>query len=163
MPNVTLSVSDSLKENMDNFPEVSWSNVCRNAIENYLDSRSSSNPIARAKYLELKENEQGEGYKFGLDFSQLLVEETSYHEIRRIFAHIHYWEYVTYDDDWISSWIFDDVSDPYHVKYMKTFDEYSEKKGRLEWLLKKANQQEGFHKNLEFIEGMIKALREVFK
>jgi cytochrome c553 len=32
MPNVTVSVDDSLKEQMDNHPEINWSEVARQAI-----------------------------------------------------------------------------------------------------------------------------------
>jgi len=32
MPNVTISVDDSLKDQMDNHPEINWSEVARQAI-----------------------------------------------------------------------------------------------------------------------------------
>lgn len=32
MPNVTVSVDDTLKEQMDNHPEINWSEVARQAI-----------------------------------------------------------------------------------------------------------------------------------
>lgn len=39
MPNVTLSVSVEMKERMDSFSEVSWSDVCRSSIQSYLEER----------------------------------------------------------------------------------------------------------------------------
>ena len=33
MPNVTVAVDDSLKEQMDNHPEINWSEVARRAIQ----------------------------------------------------------------------------------------------------------------------------------
>jgi len=44
MPNVTISVPDELKTEMDKFPEVSWSEICRNAIGSYIQSRKNPTP-----------------------------------------------------------------------------------------------------------------------
>jgi len=44
MPNVTISVSDELKAEMDKFPEVSWSEICRNAITKYIEERKRPTP-----------------------------------------------------------------------------------------------------------------------
>lgn len=43
MPNLTISVPEKLKTEMDKFPEVSWSEICRKAITRYIDQRK--NPI----------------------------------------------------------------------------------------------------------------------
>jgi len=42
--NVTISVSDELKAEMDNFPEVSWSEICRKAISRYISERKNPTP-----------------------------------------------------------------------------------------------------------------------
>jgi len=44
MPNVTISVPDELKTEMDKFPEVSWSEICRNAISQYIAQRKNPTP-----------------------------------------------------------------------------------------------------------------------
>jgi len=44
MPNVTISVSDELKAEMDKFLEVSWSEICRNAISQYISERKNPTP-----------------------------------------------------------------------------------------------------------------------
>ena len=44
MPNVTISVSDELKTEMDKLSEVNWSEVCRNAIFIYMEQRKNPTP-----------------------------------------------------------------------------------------------------------------------
>lgn len=44
MPNVTISVPDGLKSEMDKYPEVSWSETCRKAITRYIDQRKNPTP-----------------------------------------------------------------------------------------------------------------------
>ena len=44
MPNVTISVPDELKAEMDKFTEVSWSEICRNAISQYIAQRKNPTP-----------------------------------------------------------------------------------------------------------------------
>jgi len=44
MPNVTISVSGSLKVEMDKIPEVSWSEICRGAISRYIAQRKNPTP-----------------------------------------------------------------------------------------------------------------------
>jgi len=39
MPNITLSISKELKNEMDNFPEVNWSQVTKTAIIAYIEKR----------------------------------------------------------------------------------------------------------------------------
>jgi len=43
MPNVTITVPEELKNEMDKYLEVSWSEICRNAISQYISQRK--NPI----------------------------------------------------------------------------------------------------------------------
>ena len=38
MPTITVSVDDDLKERMDNHPEINWSEVTRQAIEEKIDT-----------------------------------------------------------------------------------------------------------------------------
>lgn len=42
--NVTISVPEGLKKEMDNYPEVSWSEVCRKAISRYIAERKNPTP-----------------------------------------------------------------------------------------------------------------------
>jgi len=44
MPNVTISVPDPLKVEMDALSEVNWSEVCRNAISRYITQRNNPTP-----------------------------------------------------------------------------------------------------------------------
>src|SRR3989304_6794006 len=44
MPNVTITVSEELKTEMDKYSEVSWSEICRNAIASYIAQRVAPAP-----------------------------------------------------------------------------------------------------------------------
>jgi hypothetical protein len=44
MPNVTISVPDDLKAEMDKLAEVSWSGICRKAIRQYIAERKYPTP-----------------------------------------------------------------------------------------------------------------------
>jgi hypothetical protein len=44
MPNVTISVPEELKAEMDKLSEVSWSEICRNAISAYIAQRKRPTP-----------------------------------------------------------------------------------------------------------------------
>lgn len=44
MPNVTISVSENLKSDMDRLPEVNWSEICRKAISIYITQRDNPTP-----------------------------------------------------------------------------------------------------------------------
>lgn len=44
MPNVTISVPDELKSEMDKYPEVSWSEVSRKAFTQYISERKNPTP-----------------------------------------------------------------------------------------------------------------------
>ena len=44
MPNVTISVPEDLKNEMDQYTEVSWSGICRKAIKRYVDKRKNPTP-----------------------------------------------------------------------------------------------------------------------
>jgi hypothetical protein len=50
MPNVTISVTDELKEEMDQFSEVSWSGICREAISRYIAERKTPVPRIEIDY-----------------------------------------------------------------------------------------------------------------
>ncbi len=44
MPNITISVSDELRTEMDELSEVNWSEICRKAISGYIIQRKNPNP-----------------------------------------------------------------------------------------------------------------------
>ncbi|MDH5266767.1 MAG: ribbon-helix-helix domain-containing protein [Candidatus Bathyarchaeota archaeon] len=44
MPNVTISVPDQLKADMDKLSEVNWSEICRKAISRYIAERKNPTP-----------------------------------------------------------------------------------------------------------------------
>jgi hypothetical protein len=59
MPNVTITVSDQLKTEMDNFPEVSWSEICRNAISQYIEQRKNPTPRIELDLSEARLDPEG--------------------------------------------------------------------------------------------------------
>ncbi|MFQ6080380.1 MAG: hypothetical protein ACE5OW_01775 [Candidatus Bathyarchaeia archaeon] len=167
MPNVTISVSKELKEKMDAFREVSWSEVCRRAIANYIEARSSANPIARAKFLELKEKEKAEGYRFGLEIAEETSEELSFQQIYDLLTDI---EFVQVEGliEFPEIMTFLDETTAYlegldTKKLLANFEEYATKKGSLHWLIKLASEKEGFHRNYVFLTGIFEAVKEVFR
>jgi len=63
MPNVTISVPDQLKAEMDTLSEVNWSEICRKAISRYIAQRK--NPIPKIE-LDLREVRlDSHGYQTG--------------------------------------------------------------------------------------------------
>lgn len=52
MVNVTISITEELKAEMDKYPEVNWSKVCRDAIDTYI--RIIENPSPQVEF-ELKD------------------------------------------------------------------------------------------------------------
>ena len=70
MPNVTISVPDKLKAEMDKLSEVSWSEICRNAISRYIAQRKNPNPI-----IELSLPQAGiTHYSFETGYPSLMLE-----------------------------------------------------------------------------------------
>jgi len=53
MPNITLSVSNEMKVRMDQFTEVSWSDVCRYSIQEYLEQREKNTKITDSEKLKV--------------------------------------------------------------------------------------------------------------
>jgi len=64
MPNVTISVPDDLKTEMDKFSEVSWSEICRSAIARYIASRKNPTPQIQlmGQEIHLERFEYNKGY-----------------------------------------------------------------------------------------------------
>lgn len=64
MPNVTISVSEELKAEMDRFQEVSWSEICRNAISQYIAQRKNPAPKIELTlpYARITEYDYDTGY-----------------------------------------------------------------------------------------------------
>ena len=44
VPNITISVSEELRAEMDKLSEVNWSDICRKAISQYIAQRKNPNP-----------------------------------------------------------------------------------------------------------------------
>ena len=64
MPNVTISVPEKLKGEMDKIPEVSWSEICRGAISRYIAQRKNPTPRIELelRYSRIKDYDYGTGY-----------------------------------------------------------------------------------------------------
>jgi hypothetical protein len=60
--NVTIYLPDDVAERMAKFAEVNWSEICRKAVIDYLDTRSH---VDLASILEKLKNERNEDYKQG--------------------------------------------------------------------------------------------------
>lgn len=164
VPNVTISVSKEMKEKMNALREVSWSEVCRKAIANYIEARGSANPVARAKFLESKEKEKAEGYSLGLKIAEEITKELSFQQIHDLLTDI---EWSLREEPFEEILAFIDPTDMYLAGFddrslAAKFEEKATKKGSLHWLVKLASEKEGFHKNYIFLDGIKKAVKEVF-
>jgi len=60
--NVTIYLSDEIAGRMEKYPEVNWSEICRKAVVDYVDTRSH---IAIGPILENLKAERNEAYKQG--------------------------------------------------------------------------------------------------
>jgi len=60
--NVTIYLSDEIAQKMEKYPEVNWSEICRKAVIEYIDTRSQ---IDIASILEKLKAESNEAYKQG--------------------------------------------------------------------------------------------------
>lgn len=60
--NVTIYLPDEVAENMEKFPEVNWSEICRQAILDYIETRSRTEI---APILERLKKERNDDYKQG--------------------------------------------------------------------------------------------------
>jgi len=60
--NVTIYLSDEIAGKMEKYPEVNWSEICRKAVTDYIDTRSQ---IDIASLLEKLKAESNEAYKQG--------------------------------------------------------------------------------------------------
>jgi predicted nucleic acid-binding protein len=63
--NVTIYIPDQIAEKMEKFPEVNWSEICRKAVIDYIDTRSQ---IDIAPILEKLKAKGNEDYKQGQIF-----------------------------------------------------------------------------------------------
>ena len=64
MPNVTIRVPDDLKEEMDEHPEINWSEVARNSMREYLQRlRVAEEIAAESRLTEEDAAELGEAVK----------------------------------------------------------------------------------------------------
>lgn len=72
MPNVTISVPDDLKIEMDKFPEVSWSEICRNAIGGYIQARKNPTPQIQLMGKEIRPYPHHESGYPGLSINLLI-------------------------------------------------------------------------------------------
>lgn len=63
--NVTIYLPDEIAEKMEKFPEVNWSEICRNAVADYTQTRSQ---MDLAPILERLKKERNEDHKKGQIF-----------------------------------------------------------------------------------------------
>ncbi|MFX0210848.1 MAG: hypothetical protein ACFFDT_33020 [Candidatus Hodarchaeota archaeon] len=94
MPNVTISVPDSLKTEMDEFTEVSWSQICRDAISRYIAERKNPTPKIELDLLRavLKAKDFHQGYT-SLNLSLRIHNKMDFEIIvDRIIFHVDFWK-----------------------------------------------------------------------
>jgi len=72
MTNVTISVPEELKAEMDKFPEVSWSEICRKAISGYIQSRKNPVPQIQMRADEIRPESYHESGYQGLRINLLI-------------------------------------------------------------------------------------------
>jgi hypothetical protein len=70
MPNVTITVPDDLKAEMDKLAEVSWSEICRNAIAQYISQRKDPTPKIE---LDIRSSRMNE-YDFDMGYPTLTID-----------------------------------------------------------------------------------------
>ncbi|GEM_PF-1034781 len=79
--NITVYLPEDIIGLMGKFPEVNWSEVCRKAILDYVNTRTTPNLEATVARLKSERtDEYGRGYKLGLD----LARELPYRELAKI-------------------------------------------------------------------------------
>ena len=167
--NITVYVPENTARKMNGLSEVNWSQICKAAIESYVDARKSINPEARLKLEEKSRGEQADGYVFGSELAAEIVEKLNYDEVYHL-----RWDYLDEsEEDWwydptslVADWVTGtiegerNVDDERRRKWQKKFDEWASDKGNLGWVLKLAEKKKGLRKNNAFFLGMIAALRE---
>ncbi len=83
--NVTIYLSNEIAEKMEKYPEVNWSEICRKAVVEYIDTRSQINITA---ILEKLKNESNEAYKQGLIFFYQLAPKMSLKEFDLLYPRV---------------------------------------------------------------------------
>jgi len=78
MPNLTISVSEGLKTQMDSFSEVSWSEICRKAITAYIQSRMNPNPQIQLRADEISPESHHESGYPGLRIDLLIQNQMGF-------------------------------------------------------------------------------------
>jgi len=167
--NITVYVPEDTARKMDELSEVNWSQICKAAIESYVEARKSISPAARLKLEEMRKDEEKDGYIFGSHLVSEILDKLNYQEVHDLRwknldeAEEDWW----YDEpsmvtDWIGDAFYGEryTSDEKRKEWQKDFDEWASKKGSVFWVLKLAEKKKGLRKNPRFFWGMIKALRE---
>jgi hypothetical protein len=168
--NITVYVSDETALRMDGLREVNWSQICKEAIDTYIEARKSINPQARLKFQKLKQTEKNDGYLFGSQLASEILDGLNYQEVRNL-----RWEELEtqdgiewwHDDRSFQYWFYggtedspDGLSQDDSKKLQRKFEEWGSKKGSIAWVLRLAEKKKEFRKTPPFLEGMIAALKE---
>jgi hypothetical protein len=85
--NITLTVPEELAKSMSKFPEVTWSQVAREAIESYVKMREEPD---LAPLLQRMAKEKTKEYIVGLAYARELSEKLSYSEFSKLMRN--YWD-----------------------------------------------------------------------
>ena len=83
--NVTIYLSDEIAANMEKYPEVNWSEICRKAVMDYIDTRSQ---IDIASLLEKLKAESNEAYKQGQILFYQIAPKMSLKEFDTWYPHV---------------------------------------------------------------------------
>jgi hypothetical protein len=170
--NITIYLPDKTAKEMKKYHEVNWSEICRNAILDYLKTRESVSPKAAAKFSDLKKKERAEGFEFGARLAEELTNLLGYVKINQLLAT---WDFYQQD---IPSGELGNIGTYFgfldNFGYEGDFDlslsaeakvgieKLKKEKGNVEWLIDFVSKKEGFHKSWVFVHGMFAALKEIF-
>lgn len=78
MPNVTISVPEGLKTEMDALSEVNWSDVCRKAISRYITERKNPTPQIQLRIGEISPQSHHESGYPGLRIDLLIQNQMNF-------------------------------------------------------------------------------------
>ena len=167
--NVTVYIQGDTATKMEELKEVNWSQVCKSAIESYIEARKSVNPAARLKLDKMKQTEQREGYMFGAELAKDILDKLTYNQVHKLRWDelSETWDEYAEGDDLVADWLNGTVlgermfTKESQKKRRQEFERWASKQGSLGWVLALAEQRKGFRKNSQFYTGMVKGLREV--
>src|SRR6266480_1827488 len=159
--NVTVYIQGDTATKMEELKEVNWSQICKSAIESYVEARKSVNPAARLKLDKMKKAEQRDGYVFGAELAKDILDKLTYdqvHKLRWEYLNETWDEYAEADDleaDWLNGTVLGErmFTKDSQKKRRQEFEEWASEEGSLGWVLALAEHRRGLRRNSQFYTG----------